>query len=215
MTSPLTTAEELANCVLAAGRSKRRRLVALAGAPASGKSTIAQTLATRLNKDGCVTQIIPMDGFHLHNQILVERGLLSRKGAPETFDARGFLDLVNRLQDETEVYFPTFDRQKDIAIAGGGVILPECDTVIVEGNYLLHDGPVWRELYSHWDLSVRLEAPIDVLEKRLVERWLAHGLSVEKAEARAAENDLINARTVTNTSLPADVIFWPQKRPSQ
>lgn len=209
MTSPLLNSEELLERILAARRSKRRRLVALAGAPASGKTTIAQTLATRLNNEGCVTQIIPMDGFHLHNQILVERGLLSRKGAPETFDARGFLHLVSRLHDDAEIYFPVFDRQRDIAIAGGGVIVPECDTIVVEGNYLLHDVPVWRKLYAHWDLSVRLEVPFDVLKKRLVERWLAHGLSAKKAEARAAENDLINAKAVTNTSLPADVALCP------
>ncbi len=70
--------------------SHKRRLIALAGAPASGKSTLAHALCA-LVPGACV---VPMDGFHLDNALLEARGLLARKGAPETFDARGFLHLM-------------------------------------------------------------------------------------------------------------------------
>ena len=146
-----------------------------------------------------------MDGFHLDNQILVGRGLLNRKGAPETFDAHGFLNLIQRLHSEAEVVFPIFDRTHDIAVAGAGVIDADCDTVIVEGNYLLYDASIWRDLRPHWDLALRLDVSEDVLHDRLVDRWLKHGLSRAMAEARAAENDLINANSVSQHSLPADI----------
>ncbi|HSF93012.1 MAG TPA: hypothetical protein VLA51_12530, partial [Paracoccaceae bacterium] len=123
--------------VLAAPRSGKRRLVALAGPPASGKSTLAETLCEKLNAAGCKTQVVPMDGFHLDNSILIERGLLPRKGAPETFDAEGFASLIARIKNTSEVFYPTFDRTRDIAVAGTGFVPKDCDTVVVEGNYLL------------------------------------------------------------------------------
>ncbi|MFA3916540.1 nucleoside/nucleotide kinase family protein [Ruegeria hyattellae] len=199
---PITT---LIDTILAASRAGRRRLVALAGAPASGKSTLAEALAEGLNARGCNTKVVPMDGFHLHNPTLIERGLLDRKGAPATFDVMGFAHLVARLQDEDEVFYPTFDRTRDIAIAGGGLIGPLCDTIIVEGNYLLFDAPQWRDLSKHWDLSVRLDVPLETLEKRLIDRWLDHGLSEEDATTRATRNDIANARSIAGAMLAADV----------
>lgn len=191
--------------VLAGTRNGRRRLVAVVGAPASGKSTVAEHLAAQLCDAGCLSQVVPMDGFHLHNQFLVERGILNRKGAPETFDVAGFLHLVARLHDDPDVYYPTFDRSRDIAIAGSGLIKEDCDTVIVEGNYLLFDAPDWRDLRAHWDVAIWLDVPMATLRTRLVERWLAHGLSREQAQTRAAENDLANAKLISEARLPADL----------
>jgi fructokinase len=206
MTALEATAGTLADLVLAAPRSGRRRLVALAGGPASGKSTLAGALAQRLSDTGCAAQVVPMDGYHLHNPVLLARGLLDRKGAPETFDVAGFLHLVTRLHDEPEVFHPTFDRPRDIAIAASGVIGPLCDTVIVEGNYLLFDEPVWRELHAHWDFSIKLDVPMDILKSRLVDRWLDHGLTADQAEIRAEKNDMANARKVSNAPLPASIV---------
>ena len=207
MSSINPSIEALAEQVLASPRSGVRRLVALAGPPASGKSTQAKILANRLNEEGCSAQVLPMDGFHLHNEILVERGLLNSKGAPETFDMQGFLQLITRLHDEPEVYFPTFDRSRDIAIAAAGCVNKACDTVIVEGNYLLFDRPIWRDLRHHWDLALRLEVPEVILKRRLLERWLSYGLSPVQARRRAEENDLANARVIEEFTLPADIIL--------
>lgn len=205
MSAPALTAGELADLILARPASGRRRLVALAGAPASGKSTLADALADRLRSSGTTPVVVPMDGFHLHNPILSDCGLLDRKGAPDTFDVRGLLALVARLRDEDEVFFPLFDRSRDIAIAGAGRVGSNCDTVIVEGNYLLYDAPMWRELRSYWDVAIRLSVPLEVLKDRLKDRWLTHGLSLEQALKKVDENDLKNARLVEHAPLPADI----------
>ncbi|PRY19612.1 hypothetical protein CLV78_12028 [Aliiruegeria haliotis] len=147
-----------------------------------------------------------MDGFHLDNRILVSRGLLDRKGAPETFDVRGVNRLVEALAEGGEVYYPLFDRAQDIAIAGAGVVLAECETVVVEGNYLLHDAEDRRDLVKWWDVSIRLVVPEPELEQRLMERWLAHGLTRGQARNRARRKDITNARLVTQTALEADVL---------
>jgi len=173
-----------------------RRLIALAGPPGSGKSTLAEALCSRLGEMNETVALVPMDGFHLDNRVLTQRGLLPRKGAPETFDARGFVALVRRLKAGGEVIVPVFDRARDIAIAGAGVVPDNAATVIVEGNYLLFDEDPWRGLASLWDFSVFLDLSEATLRDRLVQRWRDNGLAPEAALRRAEENDLPNARRI-------------------
>ncbi|MDA5558179.1 AAA family ATPase [Shimia sp. MMG029] len=199
--------DALVAAIAAAPRKGVRRVVAVAGAPASGKSTLAEEIAARLRAVGSVAQVVPMDGFHMDNQDLVDLGLLARKGAPNTFDAEGFVALAGQLSQGGVLAYPTFDRARDVTIPGGGAVSADCDTVVVEGNYLLFDAPVWRALPEIWDVSVFLSVPEEELRRRLVERWLTHGLSQEQAEQRAEENDLENAQLVQSKRLPSDIVF--------
>lgn len=199
------TVEEGLRAILARlpAPAKKRRLIAMAGPPAGGKSTMAEALTQRLNSDGRSAALVPMDGFHLDNAVLVARGLLPRKGAPETFDADGFVALIARLAERRDVAVPVFDRARDIAIAGAAIVPAACDYVVVEGNYLLFDADPWRDLAPLWDLSVFLTVPMPVLRDRLVARWRDHGLDETAALARAEGNDLPNARRILTDRLPA------------
>lgn len=207
MSKRITDLKDLVCAVLAAKTSHKRRLIALAGPPASGKSTLAKHLAETVQAKGVNTQIVPMDGFHLDNQVLDQRGLRCRKGAPDTFDASEFLTLVQRLAKADNVPFPTFDRAQDKTIPDSGLVRSDCELVIVEGNYLMFDAPVWRDLGPLWDLSIRLEVEQDVIKTRLIDRWTCHGLDHEQALARAEANDLPNARAILDAEIPTDVIF--------
>ncbi|MEY8117503.1 MULTISPECIES: nucleoside/nucleotide kinase family protein [unclassified Falsihalocynthiibacter] len=199
--------DAICTTLLAAPRKGRRRLVALAGAPASGKSTLAQDLADRMTAAGCDTRVLPMDGFHLGNTQLHAQGNFAQKGAPQTFDVRGFLMLVARIQTEDEVFYPIFDRTLDAAIAAEGRVDKACDTVIVEGNYLLFDAQDWRDLVAFWDISLRLKVSRDILQQRLLERWLGQGLSPAAALIRAQGNDLVNADLIAKLPLKADILL--------
>jgi len=150
---------------------EERYLVAIAGPPASGKSTFSEELAEAV----AGAAVVPMDGFHLDNDVLIARGLLAQKGAPQTFDVEGFRELLPRLQVREDVAYPTFDRGADCVVPGGGVLAAEARLALVEGNYLLLDEGDWAGL--EWDVSVWLDVPRDVLETRLMARWLGLGLS--------------------------------------
>ncbi len=206
MTHRTKTPDQLADRIRAAKPAGRRLLVAIAGAPGSGKSTLAADLTDRLNADAPLARLIPMDGFHLDNRLLAERGLLARKGAPETFDLPGFARMVAALARDETVYFPVFDRDRDIAIAAAGHAGPDCEIAIVEGNYLLLDEPGWRDLSWHWDISVYLDVPSATLRDRLVARWLSHGLPRNAAMTRTDQNDMANAERIRTAALPADII---------
>ena len=186
-------------------KDRPRVMVALAGAPGSGKSTLAAEILRRLRDQKVSAQIVPMDGFHLDNSVLDARGLRLRKGAPETFDAEGFVHLVRRLASGAEVIAPIFDRARDIAIAGAQPIPAETRVVLVEGNYLLFDEDPWRGLVPFWDVTVRLSVPLPDLRHRLIQRWLDHRLPRAAAINRAEQNDIPNAERVIARALPAQL----------
>ncbi len=185
-----------------------RRMVALAGPPGSGKSTLAEALRHGLEARGVAAAILPMDGFHYDDAILEARGLRPRKGAPETFDAAGLVHLLDRLgaNAEAEIAVPVFDRGLEISRNAARMIPQGIGTVIVEGNYLLLDRPVWRDLAARFDLTVALDVPARELRRRLVARWRGHGIPEAEIPARVEANDLPNGLVVLAESRPADVI---------
>ena len=193
--------------ILSAPQQGQRRIVAIAGPPGSGKSTIAKALVPLAAQAGVIAQVVPMDGFHLDNSILLERNLIDVKGSPGTFDVRGLAELISRLGNEPEIIFPKFDRDKDLAIAGAGFVSEECDLVLVEGNYLLLDAPFWRDLWKYWDFSIFLDVESKLLRERLMQRWLDQGLSLDQAKKRVNDNDLVNLKTVVCSSSVADFTF--------
>lgn len=182
-----------------------RRLIAVAGAPGSGKSTTAEHIADRLARRGTQVAVVPMDGFHLDNRLLDADGSRARKGAPHTFDAGGLNRLVSALQSKEPVVYPLFDRSRDIAIAGAGRVAEDVETVLIEGNYLMLNTAPWDALSKHWALTISLATPRDVLHARLVQRWLDHGMTQADAEARAMGNDMKNAEFIAANQFEADI----------
>ena len=179
-----------------------RFITALVGPPGAGKSTLASALVAEL---GAGARIVPMDGFHLDNQVLAERGLLARKGCPESFDAMGFVHLLRRLRQEDEVAIPVFDRGLDLARAGGDLVRADDKILIVEGNYLLLEAAPWSDARSIYDLTLALDVAEAELERRLIQRWIDHGHDPQAAKDRALSNDIPNARRVVQDSVPADL----------
>ncbi|MFZ2480889.1 MAG: nucleoside/nucleotide kinase family protein, partial [Propioniciclava sp.] len=93
MTSPQPcTFDQLLLRADALAASGRRSLLGITGAPGAGKSTLAAGLADALGADRAV--VVPMDGFHLDQRVLERLGRADRKGAPDTFDATGYVALL-------------------------------------------------------------------------------------------------------------------------
>ncbi len=191
--------------VLETPARETRKMIAVVGAPGAGKSTISAPLMAGLAKAGVRAAVIPMDGYHLDDRILGPRGDLPRKGAPQTYDVGGFRAMIDRVARGDTVYIPVFDRSREIAIAGAEEIGAEIDTVVVEGNYLLLQDGDWAGIADRWDISLFLDVPEEVLERRLMARWRDLGMSEDQARTKVADNDLINMRTVLDRSAIADI----------
>jgi pantothenate kinase len=187
-----------------------RLIVGLTGPPAAGKSTLATALAAALTNDvGALAVAVPMDGFHLANAELARLGYEGRKGAPETFDASGFVNLLRRLRagEPSTVYAPTFNRAINESIGSAIPVAPDVRVVVTEGNYLLLDTPPWDDVRPLLDLALYLDAPQPTRHSALVRRQLARGLSRSAAQAWAGGSDAANARLIESTRGRADRIL--------
>jgi|SRR5665213_1818655 len=198
--------DELANTLLRRGAG-RRSITAIAGPPASGKSTLAERLARQLNDAAAGSAaVLAMDGYHFDDLVLVQRGMRSRKGAPDTFDAAGLRHMLCRLKqnEEVEIAVPVFDRGLEIARAGALLIPRSVRHLIVEGNYLLLDRTPWSDLLPYFDTTVMSVVPETILRQRLTARWQGYGLSPSEIATKIDGNDLPNGRVVTGESVAAE-----------
>jgi pantothenate kinase len=173
------------------------RLLGITGAPGAGKTTLAASLGL---------PVVPMDGFHYADVELARRGLLDRKGAPDTFDAEGYAALLGRVRrGEPDVVAPMFERDLEQPIAGA-LWIPESGTVVTEGNYLLLDQPRWRAVRAQLDVVWHVVTDEAVRVERLVARHVQFGKTPDQARAWAERVDQANAALVEAARDRADLV---------
>lgn len=201
-------AEALLRPAVRSGASGRA-LLGIAGAPGSGKSTVAAALCSALVDRGVPVALVGMDGFHLAHSVLVGRGLVEVKGAPETFDAAGYVALLRRLRAADDlVWAPEFRREIEDAVAGAVAVAPDVRLVVTEGNYLLLDGP-WAPVRGLLDEAWFVDVPDDTRRERLAARHRRYGRSPEQAWERTHGSDERNAELVVATRDRADLVVRP------
>lgn len=183
-------------------------MVAIAGPPASGKSTTAHDLQKALVAAGESAVVVPMDGFHFDDAVLNARGHRPRKGAPFTFDAAGFEHLLKRIRArEADIAIPVFDRSMELSRAAAGIVSAETRFILVEGNYLLLSEAPWTRLKPLFDLTIFIDVPHEELRKRLIQRWLDHGFDMNYARNWIASNDDLNIAHVLANRAEADLVI--------
>lgn len=183
-----------------------RALLGICGAPGAGKSTLAERLVVALGEEAVY---VGMDGFHLAQVELARLNRTARKGAPDTFDAGGYVNLLSRLKNSRTdtVYAPQFRREIEEPIAGAVPIHPEHRIVVTEGNYLLLQNEPWHQvrtlLTETWFLS-----PDETLRReRLIARHQAFGRTPTEARERTLGSDEHNAVLINATLPTADLVL--------
>ncbi len=188
----------------------RRGVLGIAGAPAGGKSTLTDWLVSELSRrrPGQIAHL-GMDAFHLANGVLDRHGLRAVKGAPQTFDALGYLAVLQRIRDEptATVFAPVFHREIEESIAHETEIGASVRLVITEGNYLLLGRDPWTRVAGLLDEVWFVELAEDVRQQRLVARHRSYGLGESQARERAYGSDLANAELIRPTRASADLVI--------
>ncbi|WP_426007422.1 nucleoside/nucleotide kinase family protein [Paenarthrobacter sp. NyZ202] len=186
--------------------SGHRRIIGLVGPPGAGKSTLAGLLRKEL---GDTSAVVPMDGFHLANAIIDGTPLRERKGAIDTFDAGGYLSLLDRLRrnDEDVVYAPAYRRGLEEPVAASIPVFRSVTHVLTEGNYLLAREGRWSRIRGLLDEVWFVETPPALRIPRLIQRHMASGMEQAAAEAWAHGPDEANAHYVEGTKALADVVI--------
>ena len=180
-----------------------RVVVGLTGPPGAGKSTAAERIVDEFNAvERDFAALLPMDGFHLSNAQLTRLGRKGRKGAPDTFDAAGFLVSLARVRDAyraADVYVPQFDRRLEESVAAGLVVPAAARVVVTEGNYLALPSGGFSGARELINRLYYLRGADDARRRRLLARHIAGGRSLIAAEHWVRAVDEPNARLIAET----------------
>lgn len=213
----------------AQSHSKPRFLVAIAGAPGSGKTTTAKAVQRHLNDRlarsndlNTSAALLSMDGFHLPRATLDtltnREEAYVRRGAPWTYDIEGFLQFVRQLRlwvDTNPTHHnpvltaPTFDHHTKDPVANGFSIQPNTSIVLLEGNYLLLDKEYWREVAPLMDLRVFLDVDLGITRNRLAMRHVEAGIekTLDDGYRRVDRNDYLNGLEIQENLITPDVVL--------
>ena len=142
-------------------------LVGVAGAVAVGKTTIVQAIASVLVTRGRTVQTVSTDAFLLPTRVLNERGLLMRKGFPESYDHDGIEMALRALRAGAEVTVPVYSHDIYDIVAGAEQTIRPDGVVLIEGIIALQE-PIVR----HLDLAIYMEAPEERIREWYVERFV-------------------------------------------
>ena len=183
----------------------QRRLLGITGAPGAGKSTAATAVVAAL---GSSAVLVGMDGFHLAQRTLEAWGRAQRKGAPDTFDAAGYVALLGRLRAAREdvVHAPEFRREIEEPVGSAVPVARDVPLVVTEGNYLLLEDGGWAGVRPLLDEVWYLDVDPGLRLERLVARHVAFGRVPDAARAWSTGPDQANADLVGATRGRADLV---------
>lgn len=159
-------------------------------------------------------QVLPFDGFHYPNEILnnnfIERNgekicLREIKGSFETFNLSELIRKLKLLKTSDPLW-PYYDRNLHDPVEDA--IRVKDNIVVVEGNWLLLNEPVWNGLHELADFTIFVDTDPKYLEERLVNRKIRGGSSPEEAQAFYDSSDSLNVDKVFNHSVPADLTLF-------
>jgi pantothenate kinase, bacterial type len=151
-------------------------VIGVAGSVAVGKSTTARLLRELLSRwpDMPQVQLVTTDGFLLPNAELERRGLMERKGFPESYDRRALLRFVSAVKSgAAEVRAPVYSHLV-YDVTDEEVVVRRPDVLIVEGlNVLQPPPPNGRLAVSDlFDFTIYVDARTSDIERWYIERFL-------------------------------------------
>ena len=153
-------------------------VIGIAGSVAVGKSTTARLLMTLLSRwpDHPRVQLVTTDGFLLPNAELERRGILQRKGFPESYDTGALLGFVAAVKSgEPEVHAPVYSHLRYDVQPDDRVIVRQPDVLIVEGLNVLQTGTAADSagefISDYFDFSVYIDADEADIRRWYLERF--------------------------------------------
>ena len=176
---------------LGSGQAKVPFVIAVAGSVAVGKSTTARILQALLSRwpDHPKVELVTTDGVLYPNQTLSERGLLHRKGFPESYDRRKLVRFLSDVKSGApSVEAPVYSHLLYDVVGGAATRIENPDILILEGLNVLQsgtraDGRVPDIFLSDFfDFSVFVDAAETDIRRWYVERFLALRLTAFQDE---------------------------------
>jgi len=153
-------------------------VVGVAGSVAVGKSTIARLLRELMSRwaDTPRVSLVTTDGFLYPNAELERRGLMDRKGFPESYDRRALVDFLMAIKSgAAEARAPFYSHMRYDIVPDAHVTVRRPDVLIVEGLNVLQPPPSPNDVAVSdlFDFSIYVDADPEHIERWYVNRFLA------------------------------------------
>ncbi len=153
-------------------------VIGIAGSVAVGKSTVARLLRELLSRwpDTPRVELVTTDGFLHPNAELERRGLMKRKGFPESYDRRALLEFLTAIKSGApEAHAPVYSHLHYDIVPGAHVTVHRPDVVIVEGLNVLQPPPAPGEpsIGELFDFSLYVDADPDDIERWYIDRFMS------------------------------------------
>jgi pantothenate kinase len=189
-------------------RNSSNYILAIAGPPGSGKSSLAALFLQMLKKENIPAYILPLDGFHLKNEELQRKPfyqhpsitLYDRKGAKESYNFNQFFRLMEKLKAGDSFYWPSYSRKTHDPVERGIYIKKQRALYIVEGNYLLLTSEPWNSLPAYFHSSIYIHPKKRHLKRRIINRKCRGGYSLLEAKLHYKNTDSRNIDEVMKLS---------------
>ena len=156
-------------------------VIGVAGSVAVGKSTFARILQALLARwpDHPTVELVTTDGFLYPNAVLDERGIMNRKGFPESYDTRRLLQFLREVKSgNAEVAAPVYSHVVYDIVPDDHVIVHQPDILILEGLNVLQVGALTENtaitefVSDYFDFSIYVDAAEADIEEFYVQRFL-------------------------------------------
>lgn len=150
-------------------------IIGVAGSVAVGKSTISRVLQALLARwpQHPKVDLVTTDGFLYPNALLIERGLMERKGFPESYDRKALLDFVARVKaGEEHLEVPVYSHIKYDIVVDETRIVHQPDILIIEGLNVLQAGHIGAFVSDYFDFSIFVDAETEHIREWYIERFL-------------------------------------------
>jgi type I pantothenate kinase len=151
-------------------------IIGVAGSVAVGKSTISRVLQALLARwpQHPTVDLVTTDGFLYPNAVLEERGLLERKGFPESYDRPALLDFVARANaGETHLEVPVYSHVRYDIVPGRTRVIDQPAILILEGINVLQAGHHGSVVSDYFDFSIFVDADPEDIKRWYIDRFLA------------------------------------------
>ena len=155
-------------------QANRPFIIGISGSVAVGKSTTSRLLQLLLQRTfpKAKVDMVTTDGFLFPNQVLIDKGILNRKGFPESYDMPLLLNFLDTVKNGGDVNIPVYSHEINDIVPGLTQKISQPNVLIAEGTNVVQK-PINQRLYmsDYFDFSIYIDADVKNIKTWYLERF--------------------------------------------
>ena len=187
-------------------KEQGRQIFTLNGPAGAGKSVVATILELIFKEEDSRFQFmnVGLDGFHLSNEVLKEKGLMDVKGRHDTYDNDLLFEKLSEFKKGESIVFPVYSRQDHNPVADRLPTSNQNILLLIEGQWLLRNKPEWTRVSDLSTHNYEISATTEQMKEGVIDRHVRGGKTEAEATKFYTDSDLKNTEEIQKNSIKAD-----------